>query len=363
MNEIVVSILLILIFFISIYMKSSFIIITVLIGGTISVISSIYGYNFELGKLSFFSEIAISFIFFSLGLGYSINSFAKNLKKTIVASLIDLLNFFIPFIIIYISTQNLIISFGFSLAIYPSSTAITVKILEFKKKLVSKVADVIVGILIFEDIVIIVTLYLIQALNQSKFGLSYVIILSAISLLTIYLLSKFIFERKSLILERYIQEESGIFLVLGYFLCLHFTCSYFEIPETLTMFIAGLLIPISISTHIKPKIETLKNFSIGLFILEFMTNTKISMENINYILLILLPILVLLKVFFTFLAFKLSKIKFNIEDNLYTLPRGEFTAYISKIYNIEFISFISIIFSNLIFFLYTIKESLHKKRT
>lgn len=307
-----------------------------------------HSFHLSLGKLELFSDIAISLIFFSLGLGYSMESFKKNLKKTMVSSVIDLLNLIVPFVLMYILTKQYFISFTIALMVYPSSTAIIIKILESQKKLASKLADTIIGILLFEDIVLILVLAFLQASSQQTNPITTTII-SLILIVLIYIFCELVLKKHSLILERYIQEEVGVFLILGFFLLVHFICHKFILPEPLIMFASGLLFPVSISNYLKPKIEAVKNFSIGLFILDFMLKTQITKQaDINYYLLILAILCSFIKIITFYFSLKISKIKHSSEDIIYFLPRGEFTVYISKISNLEYFAFFTIILSNLI---------------
>ncbi|MCX7758572.1 MAG: cation:proton antiporter [bacterium] len=363
MNEILVSIIMVMIFLLSIILRVSFVLVSILIGSLIAILNSFYNFNFSIEGLSIFSETAISFIFFSLGLGYTIEAFISNLKKSLVSSLFDLFNLFIPFVILYIITKDFFLSFILGICLYPSSTAIVVKILEFQKKLVSKAAEIMIGILLFEDIILIMILSILSlySLSQNKSPII-TIILTIVVIILIFFLSKFVINRYSPFLERYIQEEIGIFFILGYFLLLYSLSKILHLPEVLIMFFSSLFISQNVSNSIRPKLEPLKNFSIGLFILDFMSKTKLNVEvSLNYTILLLIPLFTVLKILTTYWAFKYSKIKFKKEDIIFFLPRGEFSAYISKFANIEIFAFISILLSNIIVLIN--KISLQRKTT
>ncbi len=345
MEKIGFSLLLLIIFILSLLFRSSFVLISILIGSFIAILNNFYNLDFNIGDFKIFSEIAISIIFFSLGLGYTFEGFYKNIKKTIFGSLMDLLNLLIPFFVTLIITHNFFLSLLVGLLIYPSSTAIVVKILEFRKKLASKAAEIMVGILLFEDIVLIVILSILSS-KTSLFSLQ-TISLTVLCITTLFLFSKLL-NKYSLFFERYLQEESGIFFVLGYFLLIHYFCLYFHLPESLIIFLAGILIPQQISYTIKSKIEIFKNFSIGIFVIDFLMKTKFELITIPNLILIITPLFVIIKILTIYLAFRKLKVKFKVEDLIYFLPRGEFSAYISKLGQLELVAFISIIFSNLI---------------
>ncbi|MFN4219664.1 MAG: cation:proton antiporter [bacterium] len=362
LNEILFSVLLLVIFFVSAYLKTSFVLISVMMGTFVSLIYNFYGIQFKLGAVEIFSELAIALIFFSLGLGYNVESFFKIIKKSFIGSLIDLLNFTTPFLLVYLVTKDLFLSFIISLCLYPSSTAIVIKILEFQKKLAGKLADLIIGILIFEDIFLIISLSFLSffLFNESQTKISSFLYLPII-LSLIFLISKTILTRYSNLIDKYLQEEIGIFFALGYFLLIFYICKIFHLPELLIVFLSALSIPKSTSNYVKNKIEHLKNFSIGVFILGFILETKIGQFSIsqisNYTILLALPFFVVLKILTLNLALKNAGIKYKKEDNLLLVGRGEFSAYIAKIANIDLIAFISIFISNfLVFFLFLNKR-------
>lgn len=347
MNEFFVSLLLILIFLFSIFFRTPFVLTTVIIGTILSILHNFYNFEINLGNLKIFSDIAISLIFFSLGLGYTMDSFIKILKKSFISSLIDLINFFLPCIIFYILTREAILSLVIGLCLYPSSTAITVKILEFQKKLATRLTDLIIGILLFEDIFIIITISIIFISTKSKILLSS-LLYSILILLIIYVISRKIFSQHYLILEKHLQEESGVFFIFGYFLLLHYISKIFDLPELLIVFLGAILIPTPLSNSIKSKIEFIKNLSIGIFILEFISQTKIYLNHTNFKILIMLPFLIFIKSLSLLLSLKLLNIKYKKEDIFYLLPRGEFSAYIAKLSNIEPLAFTIILLSNIL---------------
>lgn len=347
-NELLFSALLLITFILSAYFRISFVLILVIIAALVSFIYNLLGIQFKLGNLSIFSDFAISLIFFSLGLGYNIESFFKIIKKSFLGSLIDLLNFVIPLFIVYVITKDLFLSLVVSLCLYPSSTVIVVKILEFQKKLASKLADLIIGILIFEDIFLIIALSFLSFLlaNENQITILNILYLLSI-LLLIFVISKTILAKYSYVVDKYLQEEIGIFFSLGYFLLLFYISKILNLPKLLLIFLGALFIPKSTSNYIKNKIEHLKNFSIGALILGFMLETQFGQFH-NYILLLTLPFFTIFKIFTLNLVLKNSGIKYKKEDSLLLVGRGEFSAYIAKTASIDLIAFISILISNLL---------------
>lgn len=62
----------------------------------------------------------------------------------------------------------------------------------------------------------------------------------------------------------------------------------------------------------------------------------------------MLPFLIFIKSLSLLLSLKLLNIKYKKEDIFYLLPRGEFSAYIAKLSNIEPLAFTIILLSNIL---------------
>ncbi len=350
MYEIMILISLIIVFFISANLKIPYVLASVITASFIVILNLKYNIlNNQTGNLSIFSQIAIPLIFFSLGLGYNLKTFFNIIKKTFVPSLIDTLNLFVPFIILYLLTNEFFTSLVLGLILYPSSTAIVVKILEFQKKLVSKTTDIVIGILLFEDILLIIILTILDLQTKNQNDLIILkIILTIFMILIIYLLSNLL-NKYSLFFEKYLQEEIGVLFIFGYFFIFFSVCEIFHLPEVLIMFLAGLSIPQQLSSTIKPKIEIIKNFSIAIFIMDFIFQSKIT-TDLNIIILLLSLLFIFLKILTTYIGLLYSKTKIQIKEIFYLIPRGEFSVYFSSKFNgFEIIGLSLVVLSNLIF--------------
>ncbi len=110
-----------------------------------------YSHTFALLEYS-----AIALLFFFIGLEYSFERLAGMLR-VIKPGLIDfILNFFPILALAYLLSKDLILSLVLASALYPSSTAITVKLLMDYKRLIFPEADFMIGLVSLEDLISII---------------------------------------------------------------------------------------------------------------------------------------------------------------------------------------------------------------
>jgi len=104
----------------------------------------------------FLESSAIIFLFFFIGLEYSFERLLK-MAKVIKPGFIDFFVNSAPvFLLSYLITRDLMLSFLLAIALYPSSTSITAKLLVDYRRLINPEADLLIGILIFEDLISVV---------------------------------------------------------------------------------------------------------------------------------------------------------------------------------------------------------------
>lgn len=108
--------------------------------------------------LTIFEYLAITLLFFFIGLSYSFERLAGMTKIVVPGLLGFVFNFFPPLLLSYLFTKDLLFSLVMGAVIYPTSTAITAKLLIDYRRLINPEAEFLVGLLIFEDLISIVLL-------------------------------------------------------------------------------------------------------------------------------------------------------------------------------------------------------------
>ncbi|MGC8734099.1 MAG: cation:proton antiporter [bacterium] len=310
-------------------------------------------------NLLFFYDNVFIFLFFYLGLGYNFNKIYKILIKTVVPSLLDLINLFIPFIIFYLIFKDFFISLALSLVIYPSSTAIIVKKLENYKLLYSKQADFLLGVLLFEDLVLII---LLSFLGTKSFSL-YPFLIGIILFFIIIKFLSYIFDKYKKNIELVLDSDLGIFLIIGIVLFITWLFyKVFYLPYFISAFILGLSISDYLADKVKIKIDVFKDLSLSFFMFLFFLGSIVNQKENplifnEFIILIFVIVLLVLKLLTTYLGARSFGLKpkslFNV--SILSLIRGEFSivaiSFIPKYFIIALIVviltnfFISLVFN------------------
>ncbi|MFN3947181.1 MAG: cation:proton antiporter, partial [Aquificaceae bacterium] len=235
------------------------------------------------GVLNIFEHLAITLLFFFIGLSYSFERL-RGMTKIIVPGLLGFfLNFFPPFILSYLFTKDLLLSFVISAVIYPTSTAITAKLLMDYKRLINPETEYIVGLLIFEDLISIVLLSILVGMSTEGRGdiLSFIRGFFAILLLFgLFYSLRGISKKAFSYLDRKVEEELIPFLVLGFLLLFSGVALKLSISDALVAFMLGVLVPEESKTFktIEKYLLGLKELSVGVFFFMFTFHAKLSFD-------------------------------------------------------------------------------------
>lgn len=317
-------------------------------------------------NLLFFYDNVFIFLFFYLGLGYNFNKIYKILIKSIVPSLLDLINLVIPFIIFYLVFKDFFISLALALVIYPSSTAIIVKKLENYKLLYSKQADFLLGVLLFEDLVLIVLLSLLGTKTFSLYPFLIGIILFLVTIRFLF----YIFGKYKKNIELILDSDLGIFLIIG--VVLFITWLFYEVfylPYFMSAFVLGLSISDYLADKVKIKIDGFKDLSLAFFMFAFFLDSIINQKENplifdEFFILVFVIILLFLKLLTTYFGAKSFGLKQKnlVTTSILSFIRGEFSivaiSFISKYF---IIGLIVIILTN--FFVLWILNYFHLYKT
>jgi CPA2 family monovalent cation:H+ antiporter-2 len=120
--------------------------------------------------VKFLESSAIIFLFFFIGLEYSFERLL-GMARVIKPGFIDFFVNSAPiFLLSYLITRDLMLSSLLAIALYPSSTSITAKLLVDYRRLINPEADLLIGILIFEDLISVVFLALFSSALTGDFS-------------------------------------------------------------------------------------------------------------------------------------------------------------------------------------------------
>jgi len=183
----------------------------------------------------FFSNMGLLFLLFFMGLELKLDRIIANPSKVLTGGLIGLtVDMGIGFTAAYLLGFTLMESFIVGAAFYITSTAIIITSLIENRKLMSREAETIIWVTVFEDMVLIIILAVLSASDQN---LLFFFVKIALALAFIYALSFYGKEFLVSILER--NDEIPILFTFAAVLTTASVAIYLEIPETLVVIALG----------------------------------------------------------------------------------------------------------------------------
>ncbi len=289
--------------------------------------------------LIIFEYSAVILLFFFIGLEYSFERLA-GMKRVLKPGFLDFLFNFVPaFIITYLFTKDLVFSLVIGAVVYPSSTAITAKLLMDYKRLVNPEAELLIGILIFEDLVSIV---LLSVLTGLTFGGEPDVISVSRGVLAVFLLFGIFYllkapsQRAVDYLDKRLDEGLVPFMVLGFLLLSSGISLKLGLSDALVAFMLGVLVPekSKLFEVIEKSLTDLKEISVGVFFFMFTFHAKLSFDFNPW----LLALLIVISVFFKLVSTYYGAILYGFNKrtamraSLSFIQRGEFSVIFASFY-------------------------------
>ncbi len=283
--------------------------------------------------VAFLEHSAVIFLFFFIGLEYSFERLGA-MKNVLKPGLVDLFINFLPvFLVAYLVTKDFIFSVVVASALYPSSTAITAKLLSDYKRLAFPEAELLIGILIFEDLIAIILLSLLSGgINSGQEEPTFLLLRSVLSLLVFfsafYLLRNLAYRAVGEI-DKISEETIFPFLIVGTLLLLCGFGEWMGVSSALIAFMLGVIVPEESLTYktVEEKLADLKELSLGVFFFSFTYSANISFDQNLYLLIVLALLSLITKLISTYWGarlYGLSK-RVSIRASLSFLGRGEFS--------------------------------------
>ena len=292
----------------------------------------------EAEHLHFFVELGLILLFFFIGLEFNLEKLKSMTARSWKAGFADFfLNFFPTFF--------LALAFGFSTVealfiatiAYPSSTSIIAKLLIDYKRLVNPETELLLGILIFEDIVAVVLLSLLFGLSQGHISLGSIVLnillMFAVVILSVFL-GRLILTKITDYLEKILTgAEDVILLMLGLLLLVAGFFHTLGISEVLGAFLLGLMFgETPFAEDIEKSLHDLKELSLAIFFYNFGASIPSIAELPNPLFLTLLILLGIFgKVFSTYWGGRLAGFskRVSLRAAFEMVPRGEFSIVVT----------------------------------
>jgi len=307
----------------------------------------------EAEAIEIFSEIGIVLLFFYLGLEFNIDRAVKTAKKIWSVGIIDFLTGFgVVSLAMYFMGFDIFTSFLTGGVAYASSSAITTKIIVDNHRIANPETELILGLMVFEDIVAPILLALLSAFSTGGnfSAVTIPVILLKVAVVFAFALSVALFFRKYIaaFVDTFIEEEIFTLFSLGGLIFFAGVTQYIGLSEALGAFLMGMIVSESGRSHeIEKVMFSIRDLAVAIFFFLFGAGIKFSAEFDKKLVLALIVVVILsiigkfLTGFFGGLIYGLSKRK-SVETGLSIINRGEFSVVMSKFARPEFIPFIGI---------------------
>ncbi len=289
--------------------------------------------------LTIFEYLAITLLFFFIGLSYSFERLAGMTKIVVPGLLGFVLNFFPPLLLSYLFTKDLLFSFVMGAVIYPTSTAITAKLLIDYRRLINPEAEFLVGLLIFEDLISIVLLSILVGMaSEGQVDIFSFLrgMLAVLLLFSLFYLLRNVSKKAFYYLDKNVDEELIPFLVLGFLILSSGFSLKLGISDALVAFMLGVMVPEESRTFktIEKYLLGLKELSLGVFFFMLTFRAKLSFDFSWWLFTALLLLSILLKLLSTYwgaILYGLEK-RIALRSSLSFLQRGEFSVIFASFY-------------------------------
>jgi len=300
-----------------------------------------------------FSELGIVFLFFYLGLEFNLERAVSTAKRIWSIGILDvILNFVLIFAVAKFLGFTLVQSLLIGGVAYASSSAITTKIIVDNHRIANPETELILGLMVFEDIIAPILLAIISAVSSGVdlSALNLAVILLKVVLVFAFSISVSIYLKNyiAMLVEKFIGEEIfTLFSFGGLVLFAGFT-QFIGLSEALGAFLMGMIVSETGKSHDVEKIMfAMKDLAVAIFFFLFGAGIKFA-SDIDIKFITYMSIIVGLSIIGKFLTGfigalinGLSKRK-AIETGLTIINRGEFSIAMSKFASPQLLPFIGI---------------------
>jgi CPA2 family monovalent cation:H+ antiporter-2 len=285
----------------------------------------------------FLESSAIIFLFFFIGLEYSFERLL-GMAKVIKAGFIGFFVNSVPvFLLSYLITRDLMLSSLLAIALYPSSTAITAKLLVDYRRLINPETDLLIGILIFEDLISVVFLALFSSALIGDFsGLNVLkgVFVMGVVIILFYLLRDLAIKSFKYI-DRISNELIFPFLIVGILLFLSGFGESLGVSSAIIAFLLGVIVPENSQSFevIEERLTDLKELAIGVFFFSFTFLAPINLQQDWLFIILLFVLITIAKFISTYWASRVYGLgkKASFRASFSFLARGEFSVLFASL--------------------------------
>jgi CPA2 family monovalent cation:H+ antiporter-2 len=286
------------------------------------------------------AEIGIVLLFFILGLEFPMSRMVNISKKIWPAGFMDVgLNLGVAMGIAFVFGLDIISAFIIGSVAYATSSSISAKMLEEKKRLANPEAEFILALLIFEDLIAPILVSFIAGIQSGEemtfIFMGFLFFKIIILLVGAILIGHYGFKKMNQFVAKHIQHEFMPLLAVGIALGYAGLAIFLGLSEVLGAFLAGVMLSeTGRSQELEKLIIPIRNLTLPFFFFWFGTTIDLG-EGVPFISMMAVLIIwaVMGKVITAYLGsrlFGLSK-KVSCRAAFSMVQRGEFSAIIASL--------------------------------
>ncbi len=301
-----------------------------------------------------FSEIGIVLLFFYLGLEFNFERAVKTAKRIWHIGLLD---FFFNFVVIF--AVFLLLGFDIFTSLlaggvaYASSSAITTKTIVDNHRQVFPETEIILGLMVFEDIIAPVILALLSAIHQKgtidPLSIGIIFLKISIVFLAVFFFSKFVKEKLASFIDDILKEDIFILFALGFVVLFAGFTQFIGLSEALGAFLLGVIIAESgKEEELEKALYSIRDWAVAMFFFIFGTSINFATLTFDSKLIVSLIIIVVLSILGKFLTGYIGgriaglPKRAALITGFTIINRGEFSIVMGKFAKPEYIPFIGI---------------------
>lgn len=286
------------------------------------------------------AEIGIVLLFFILGLEFPMSRMVNISRKIWPAGFMDVgLNLGVAMAIAMIFGLDMISAFIIGSVAYATSSSISAKMLEEKKRLANPEAEFILALLIFEDLVAPILVSFIAAVQggeeMSIAFMGGLMVKIIILLVGAIIIGHYGFKKMNQFVAKYIQNDFMPLLAVGIALAYSGLAIYMGLSEVLGAFLAGVMLSeTGRSRELENLIVPIRNLTLPFFFFWFGTTIDLG-QGVPFIGMMIALIIwavfgKVITAYFGSRFFGLSK-KVSCRAAFSMVQRGEFSAIIASL--------------------------------
>lgn len=290
-----------------------------------------------------FSELGIVLLFFYLGIEFNISRAISTAKRIWFVGLMDIIfNFFIIVILLKILGFSWLFSLVGGAVAYASSSAITTKIIADNKRIANPETEMILGLMVFEDIVAPLLLAVLAGvmtggdLTPVLFGILALKVLAIFSF--VYLVVMLFKERLSTFIDQFINEDLFILFAFGGLIVFAGLTQSIGLSEAIGAFLMGMIISETGKSHeVEKSMLSIKELAVAIFFFLFGANITINLSLIDTKFIIAIILMILFSIIGKFLTGYIGGLYYGLSKRaamtagFSIINRGEFSIVISKL--------------------------------